>query len=213
MRTADTLEVVEVFRSLQGEGQRTGRVTTFVRLAGCDLACPWCDTDHKMRELVTVSDLVERVGRLGPTGWVCITGGEPGVHDRLPMLVDWLKRSGYKVQVETNGLVIDLALAGLFDLVTVSPKLHLGRKVARLIEEVRQMSNTELKVVVDQHERPWFNLLLDGWRDDSFFDCPIYLQPMSCGPEETRRCVNFVEKMGRESVRLSLQVQKILSIP
>lgn len=211
MHTSDTLALVELFQSLQGEGRRSGRATIFVRLAGCDLCCSWCDTDHEMRELVTVSDLVERVEQAGDARWVCVTGGEPGVQDQvLRKFVVRLHLAGYKVQVETNGLVVNLALTTMVDFVTVSPKLYLGKSVFPLIEATRGLPNGELKVVIDQNERPWFTDVVMGWQDG---DCPLYLQPVSCSKEATERCIALVQKAAKENVRLSLQTQKILSIP
>ncbi|BEP17293.1 7-carboxy-7-deazaguanine synthase QueE [Pyrofollis japonicus] len=99
--------VAETFLSLQGEGPFTGRRSLFIRLAGCNLRCPFCDTkyswDVKNAREMTIEELVVLVGRADPT-LVVVTGGEPLLQrDALEELVRMLYRLGYPVQVETNG--------------------------------------------------------------------------------------------------------------
>lgn len=102
-----SLRVVETFVSLQGEGPFTGRRSLFIRLAGCNLRCPFCDTKYSWdpgnaREM-SIEELVVLTGKTNPS-LVVITGGEPLLQRRaLEELVRILYRLGYSVQVETNG--------------------------------------------------------------------------------------------------------------
>lgn len=124
------LEVHSIFRTIQGEGPYTGHPAIFVRLAGCNLQCPLCDTDYtSKRETLGLRAIGERVLELGKPKFgrplVVVTGGEPFRQD-LTEMVDLLISLGYRVQVETNGtLPIPAYLADLdtaLFTVVVSPK-------------------------------------------------------------------------------------------
>ena len=71
-----TYALVEIFESLQGEGRNTGRPCVFVRFAGCNLSCPWCDTDVSCRFSATLGDLVGEIASFRAKS-VVLTGGEP----------------------------------------------------------------------------------------------------------------------------------------
>ena len=98
-----TLQVHSVFHTIQGEGPFCGTPAVFIRLAGCNLQCPFCDTDYtSQRQEMTIVALVELVQTKAMSGLVVITGGEPFRQD-ISFLVDTLLRCKYYVQVETNG--------------------------------------------------------------------------------------------------------------
>lgn len=105
------MRVIEAFRSIQGEGTRTGEPCAFVRLAGCNLRCAWCDTPHALEDgtETDVEALVARVAAMR-TRLVCVTGGEPLLQPDTPALVARLLDAGHDVQVMTNG---SLPLSGL----------------------------------------------------------------------------------------------------
>ena len=98
------LEIVDIFKTIQGEGVYSGRAAVFVRLAGCNLQCPLCDTDYTSNRISTDSDKVfEQVVRVGDgCDLVVITGGEPFRQD-ISSLINLLLEAGYTVQIETNG--------------------------------------------------------------------------------------------------------------
>ena len=101
-----TLVVNELFTSFQGEGLHTGLRTTFIRLAGCNLDCLWCDTryarDPDSGIPTSIVDLISRVKDEGTT-LVCITGGEPFLQKGLGDLIGGLLGLGMSVDIETNG--------------------------------------------------------------------------------------------------------------
>ena len=115
-------KVVEIFTSPQGEGLLTGVNMTFIRLYGCNLACPFCDeplhTDKDEIDLYSENALVDVVKSTG-VKWVCITGGEPSLNNINPLIVK-LQEAGVKVQVETNGYCYDNIREA--DQKTVAPK-------------------------------------------------------------------------------------------
>ena len=208
MRRPPTLKTIEIFASPQGEGLRQGEPTIFVRLAGCNLRCAFCDTKRAWRagREMPVGKIAEEVGRLRrdyPTTWVCLTGGEPLAQDVRP-LIQRLHDAGCRVQVETNGTFPPAPLA---DWHTVSPKppayeVHPGfRKSAR-----------EVKLVVCRA------LDLDAVRTvRAAFPptVPLILQPQSNARWSMNRAVGLLEgasRAGLEGIRLSVQLHKIYGL-
>jgi organic radical activating enzyme len=99
------LEVCEIFPSIQGEGPFLGQPCVFIRLAGCNMQCEFCDTEYSTFSIMSVVDVLKRVCQLTlSTNLVVITGGEPFRQD-ISELVDELLSFGKRVQVETNGTI------------------------------------------------------------------------------------------------------------
>ena len=101
------MKVAEIFESLQGEGKNQGRPCLFIRLAGCNLHCHWCDTPGAQEAGIEMGleTILEQVWRLNPA-YVCITGGEPLLQGgELELLLSSLSRRGTKIDIETNGTI------------------------------------------------------------------------------------------------------------
>lgn len=115
--------VIEIFTSIQGEGEVIGTPSNFIRLATCNLRCVWCDTKYSWSEgkLMTISEIISE---LNPRVYVTtITGGEPLLQNIVPLAKE-LKRMGHKIVVETNGTITPSEeLRKLVDVFSVSPKL------------------------------------------------------------------------------------------
>jgi len=208
MRRPPTLRTIEVFASVQGEGLRQGEPTLFVRMAGCNLRCSFCDTKRAWErgQAQTVAEIVGRVRALWrghPARWVCLTGGEP-LRQPVAPLIRALRKDGLNVQVETNGTYTPRPEA---DWYTVSPKppdyaAHpLFRKKAR-----------EVKLVVSR------DLTSDAVRAvrRSFpARTPVILQPQGNARWSMRRAVRLLEEAARQglgNVRVSLQLHKIYGV-
>lgn len=135
-------DLVEIFESLQGEGRNTGRPCVFVRFAGCNLACPWCDTDVAKRFSLPLGDLVEEIGQYRPKS-VVLTGGEPTLVREMPELVAALKDRGHWIAVETNG-TNDADWLQFADYVACSPKAEFPERIAiSRADEVRVVASSE----------------------------------------------------------------------
>lgn len=116
--------VSEIFYSLQGEGELAGMPSAFVRLAGCNLRCAWCDTPYaSWKPAGTLRSIPGIVAELEsfPTRHVVITGGEPMIAREIHALCQALRERGYHLTIETAGTIPPDGIA--CDLASVSPKL------------------------------------------------------------------------------------------
>jgi len=202
------LKISEVFASVQGEGLRQGEATIFVRLAGCNLRCSFCDTKGSWkdgRDLCPeqVLDMIQKIRLSFPAGWVCLTGGEP-LLQRVEGLVGRLKNEGFMVQVETNGTRYRSMAA---DWYTVSPKPR--RYFYR--PEYREKAK-EVKVIVT---RDLSLTRIRKLRQDFSLSTPLLLQPQSNRRWSIERGLRLLEealKAGLDNIRLSAQLHKIFGL-
>lgn len=198
------MKVNEIFYSLQGEGFNTGTPAVFVRLSGCNLQCPFCDTEHAEGKEMTEGEIVEEVSRY-KASLVVITGGEPALQ-LTESLVELLHFLGKTVAVETNGTI---ELPKNVDWITLSPKdVFLGEKAKPVLTEA-----DELKVVITddmcRDERPCVSTYPDIKIKHHF------LQPCDTGnPEKNTQIIKKTIEYCKEHPewRLSLQTHKILNI-
>ena len=100
------MKVVEIFKSIDGEGKRAGLPTTFIRLYGCNLNCSYCDTRYGCENdnyiVMSIKRILDRVKDLDCQS-ITITGGEPLIHPGIEKLINALYKAGYWINVETNG--------------------------------------------------------------------------------------------------------------
>ena len=116
------MKVCEIFRSIEGEGLRTGQAAVFVRLHGCNLRCSYCDSmyavegaDYKQMSVGEILAAVEKYRAESGVKCVTLTGGEPLIHADVEELLTALSEAGFEVNVETNGTVpCKWRLPGLF---------------------------------------------------------------------------------------------------
>lgn len=185
-------QVNEIFYSLQGEGFHTGRAAVFVRFAGCNLRCHFCDTDFSHFELMTAEQIAERVFAYSshPNTLIVLTGGEPSLQvDKA--LIDTLHQHNQTISIETNGTH---RIPDGIDWVTLSPKAD-GTVVLTHADEVKV-------VLTNQSENEllnWMNTI-----DAKHY----YLQPCSCS--NTDAVVAFIQT--HPKWRLSLQTHKYIHI-
>ena len=185
-------KVNDIFYSLQGEGHNTGQAAVFVRFAGCNLRCPFCDTEFDTYREMTDEDIMAAVKALCPSPvLVVLTGGEPTLQvDEA--FVDLLHHHGFEVAMESNGT--QLAPRNL-DWLTISPK---GRQA--------EQRPDELKVIFEEDTDPAAFL-------PSSTPLPeLYLQPCDTGDADRNaaiadKCVAYIK--AHPQWRLSLQTHKL----
>ncbi len=197
-----TLPVMEHFYTLQGEGLHQGKAAYFIRLAGCDVGCVWCDVkeswDRSKHPDIPIDELLKYVQET-PTEIVVITGGEPLMHD-LTLLTEKLKTAGYRTHLETSGAH---PLTGMWDWICLSPK-----KFKAPLADILPLAD-ELKVVVfHKSDLTWAEQYAQGVSSS----CALYLQPEWDRSEEMiPLLVDYVKSHPRW--RATLQMHKFLNVP
>ncbi|MBK6526506.1 MAG: radical SAM protein [Crocinitomicaceae bacterium] len=196
------LPLMEEFYSLQGEGFHSGRPAYFIRLAGCDVGCHWCDVkeswDANKHANVLVSELVQRVLNSG-TKLVVITGGEPAMYD-LTLLTESLRSAGTEIAIETSGAY---SLKGNFDWVCLSPK-----KFKKPLEENYKKAHELKMIIFNKHDLAWAEEL----KQKISSTCKRYLQPEWDKSSEVLPIMLDYVKRNTEWT-ISLQTHKYLNIP
>ena len=196
------LPVMEQFYTIQGEGKHSGRAAYFIRLAGCDVGCVWCDVKESweagLHPLVPIDSLVQEAVTSN-CGFVVITGGEPAMYD-LSALTSKLKAENIEIAIETSGTY---PLHGQIDWYCFSPK-----KFKAPIDEAYLLAN-ELKVVI-AHPSDF------SWAEEHAErvsqDCQLYIQPEWSKQERfLPMAIDFVKEHPRW--KISLQTHKYMNIP
>ena len=101
-----TMKICEIFYSIQGEGNWIGLPNIFIRTAGCNLRCSFCDTIYAFDEKreMTITDIVKEIKKYN-CNHICITGGEPLIQNETNKLIEILCNKGYRLCLETNGSI------------------------------------------------------------------------------------------------------------
>lgn len=200
--TTSVLPIMEYFYTIQGEGYYSGRAAFFIRLAGCDVGCVWCDVKESWElndhPLLTLDFLESEVVTSG-TDFVVITGGEPAMYD-LTSLIERLKKHSIEVAIETSGTY---PLKGKLDWYCFSPK-----KFKNPVEEAYSKAK-ELKIIINHpSDFEWAEqhaLKLDK-------NCKLYLQPEWSKQERfLPMIIEYVKN--NPKWRISLQTHKFMNIP
>lgn len=120
--TGQELDIIEIWRTIQGEGPLAGWVAAFIRLAGCNMQCPKCDTDYTTgRHKASVADVVEAVSLLDAVSVVVLTGGEPLRQNIRPLIEGLMSARHYTIQLEISGTAFQKLPYSLLNVVC-SPK-------------------------------------------------------------------------------------------
>lgn len=197
-----SLPVMEHFYTLQGEGFHQGKAAYFIRLAGCDVGCVWCDVkeswDAEKYPLLKIEDLITDIEKT-PVKIVVITGGEPLMHN-LDELTKKLQKAGLKTHIETSGAY---PLSGSWNWICLSPK-----KFKAPLHEIIPRAN-ELKIVVfNKSDFEWagkYAALVSA-------ECKLYLQPeWDKAAEITPLIIDYIKK--NPKWELSLQIHKYINVP
>lgn len=200
-----TYHINEIFYSLQGEGFHTGQPAVFVRFAGCNLRCPFCDTDFSHSEPMTAQQIAERVFTYStdPHTLIVLTGGEPSLQVDN-QLIKALRAHHMTIAIETNGT---RQIPDGIDWVTVSPKaddsVTTSTKANGSVTPLLLTHANEVKIVFTPQTLP----LLDHWRSTIQAD-HYFLQPCSCA--NTDEVIAYI--LAHPYWRLSLQTHKYLHI-
>jgi 7-carboxy-7-deazaguanine synthase len=197
------LPVIEIFDSIQGEGSHMGKMVTFVRLAGCNLKCPWCDTKESWGINSARRMTAREINREAGYRTLVITGGEPTIHNEALNLAlkEW-KEQAFQIHIETNGTN---PVSPLVDWVVCSPKRENNYEIHPSLRP------DELKYVVDEDFDDHF-AIPEEIRER--YDGKIWLQPEGSDPQTMERmwqkCFDLVKDDPR--LRVGVQLHKIMEV-
>lgn len=193
---------MEAFYTLQGEGFHQGRAAYFIRLAGCDVGCVWCDVKEswnaELHPRIPVADIVGNAS-LVPCRTAVVTGGEPLMHN-LDLLTENLHSAGFATHIETSGAY---PLSGKWDWICLSPK-----KFKPPLPPLLPAAH-ELKVVI-YHPSDF------RWAEQHAAEvapgCKLYLQPeWDRSSKITPLIVDYIKE--NPQWELSLQLHKYIHVP
>jgi 7-carboxy-7-deazaguanine synthase len=189
------LQLAEIFYSIQGEGTWSGTPAVFVRLAGCNLACDFCDTDYSLKFLADIDDVVRTVrAEGGDCPMVILTGGEPLAQAETPALIEALRRDGRRVHIESNGTIYTELPDDVW--LCVSPKERVDPRMAERANEA--------KLIVDERVPEEHLQLFTDKR-------VILLQPEGNKQKNVAIALEYA-KAHPERFRLSLQTHKMIGV-
>ena len=190
------IQIAEIFYSIQGEGTWTGTPAVFVRLAGCNLSCDFCDTDYSLKRLMSVDQIVGAVRAAAPScPMVILTGGEPLAQKESLALVEALRADGRRVHVESNGTIPTELPADVW--LCVSPKERVDPAMAARANEA--------KLIVDERVPEEHVALFPHLRT-------VLLQPEGNRPRNVEIALAYA-KAHPERFKLSLQTHKFIGVP
>ncbi len=202
MISTEKYPIMEHFFTIQGEGTYSGRAAYFIRIAGCDVGCVWCDVkeswDKDQHRTMTTNEIIEKVTE-SKTDFVVITGGEPAMYNLNP-LVEPLKKMGITIAIETSGCY---PLQGDVDWYCFSPK-----KFKAPCDEAYVRAD-ELKVIISHpSDLEWANKHAEKVLDS----CHLFLQPEWSKTEKLLPLIISYVK-GNLKWKISLQTHKYMNIP
>lgn len=204
-----TFRVNEIFYSLQGEGHNTGRAAVFVRFAGCNLRCSFCDTEFESYQEMTGARILESISGF-PARFVVLTGGEPTLQVD-ENFVDLLHEHGFEVAMESNGT---RPAPQNLDWLTVSPKRKMLITNTAEGNMAQWREPDEIKVVFEENTNPE-DVLADSLPLPRKRQPLLYLQPCDTGDAQRnatimKRCIDYIRQ--HPQWRLSLQTHKLIGI-
>ncbi|MEF8787650.1 MAG: radical SAM protein [Planctomycetota bacterium] len=205
-----TLQVAELFKSIQGEGTRAGLPCCFVRTAGCNLECSYCDTRYAAESRGTelpLEDIIERVADMGPE-LACVTGGEPLLHRAVPELCGRLLQRGMTVVVETNGSEdISVLPEGVIRVMDVKcPGSGEADSLLRGNLDLLGLEDEVKFVLTDRDDYEWARVLVE---EEHLTDRGAVLFSPAYGRLEARRLADWLLEWNAP-VRLQLQLHRLL---
>jgi len=193
---------MESFYTLQGEGFHQGKAAYFIRLAGCDVGCVWCDVkeswDEEKYPLQSIEEIVANAKQY-PARLAVITGGEPTLYN-LEDLTSALQAEGFATNIETSG---SSPLTGTWDWICLSPK-----KFKPPLSGILKRAN-ELKIIVfNKSDFDW----AEKYGAEVSDSCKLYLQPEWGKSEKvTPMIIDYIKQNPRW--RFSLQMHKYINVP
>lgn len=213
----DNLIVNEIFGSIDGEGLRTGELATFIRLAGCNLRCRYCDTSYALKckqgNEMSIDEILEEVKSIGFKN-ITLTGGEPLIHRNVDKLISRLIEEGYKINIETNGSVDITPYLDKNVIITMDYKTPASGEVNKmLLSNLEKLRESDvLKFVCNEDDLIHITSILKIYKPK----CYIYLSPIF-NEIEPSELVEYLKGLNEivdtSKMRVQVQLHKIIWNP
>ena len=222
--TSDILSIIDVFLTIQGEGPFSGEPAVFIRLAGCNLQCPLCDTDYtnnvKKVKPEYIKNSVDSIAAKANPQVIVITGGEP-FRQNLNALIMLLLNDGYKVQLETNGTLFHDSFYEWIDYehitIVCSPKTgSVNKKLEPFIDAYKYVLSVDSinrddglpDLALEHTAKPCLA------RPSKEFAGIIYLQPADSKDllKNNRNLDSCIRSCLRHGYTLCIQIHKIINM-
>ena len=214
----DSLIVNEIFGSIDGEGVRTGELATFIRLAGCNLRCRYCDTGYALKgnqgDKMTISEIIDKVKEIGFKN-ITLTGGEPLLQPNSIKLIDELISNGFLVNIETNGSIDITPLIEKPVIITLDYKtISSGANNKMLLDNLCKLREFDvLKFVCNPSDFEDIKKVLQEYKIRSY----VYFSPIF-GEIEPSELVEFLKSLHKDGInttrtRVQVQLHKIIWDP
>lgn len=205
------LKVVEIFQSIQGEGRMSGTPMVFIRLAGCNLSCNFCDTYWRGGTDMTLEEILKKVLEVNggvPPVWILWTGGEPTLQLTSEHTRYFHTQLGAYQAIESNGTRI---IPGFINYITISPKQADLRPGMLRISVGRDKVN-EIRIPFQLGDTlPDLENLLSA---DHYFISPVFdVPPTPLSSRLIYACLQVLKKDKTGRWQLSVQLHKLLNIP
>lgn len=207
------MKVVEIFKSIDGEGIRAGLPVTFIRLGGCNLHCSYCDTKYAWEQgykytNMTPIEIVNKAQEIGCKR-ITLTGGEPLIHNDVDTLVCMLVDSGFEVNIETNGSVDISKFQYDNSIITMDYKCpSSGMQSRMLLSNLAKLRKIDvLKFVVGTEQD-----LLVCEELSKHVIANVYVSPVF-GNIEPKDIVDYILTHDMDNCRVQLQLHKFIWSP
>lgn len=197
---SNNLPIMETFYSVQGEGFHSGKPAYFIRVAGCDVGCHWCDVkeswDHGNHQIINIDKIVSDVEC--DNGIVIVTGGEPLMWN-MDILTNKLKNNHHYVHLETSGAY---EISGKWDWICLSPKKQKlpNNKIYKLADELKVViyNKHDLKFAIQESKKVKKN-------------CKLFLQPEWDRFKKNKSfIIDFIK--ANPKWQISLQIHKFMEV-
>jgi len=205
------MKLIEIFYSIEGEGIEIGRPEIFIRLAGCNLRCVWCDTKYAWEngKKMSIEEIIKEVKKYACKR-ISITGGEPLLQkEELLELIKKLKDNGYWIQINTNGTIFDEEIFRSVDLISMDCKCPSSgmKSDLQVLKRTRELFGfkSQFKFVISDERDYDYAKKIISLLDSS----NVVFQPEWGKRRFTKELIKLVKKDGLD-VKIIIQQHKVI---
>jgi 7-carboxy-7-deazaguanine synthase len=202
------MKIYEIFYSIQGEGRWTGLPNIFIRTAGCNLLCSYCDTKYafKVKREMTITEIIKEIKNY-KCNYICLTGGEPLIQNETKDLIDILCKKNYHICLETNGSINIKTMSNekpiMISLDIKCPSSGMDKKMC--FENIYHLdTKDQLKFIIgNKEDYKYAKKIVQSYK----INCPIFFQPVEGTNIKELACWILTDRL---NVKLGLQIHKII---